>query len=1049
MVGHEPILDHVYMASEFTGDSYYIGRIMEFGKPINGKPLQVRIGWFYRPKDVMARRYHDSRQLIATMHSDLNPLASIRGRCVVTHQAYIKDLDAYKKKPNHFYYNQLFDRYIHRFYDVLPVESVRNLPPDVAEELNKRYQYIVVEAGTGSEYTDAHRVCLICKRWCASGEALKCIMCHGFHHMLCINPPMLKKPSKGFAFQCALCTRLAMDSTTSSPNANSSSPSKHSVPANNTSTSSSGQNTPRGSPKQKSQSTLTVYPNESNKGISRQAFSATSTSNSGPREQKMSHMWPFRYFGTHADIQDIFDPDDRVYPRASSRVGAKFQAAVVKWDKPGQILITSTIFDDPSNNGVKGRTKKGGRGGRPSNKLRVPEIADYMKKVRALKLPIASHSADMIDRALLELQKSDFDADKALGEVRLVQKQDFNIRDWTPKEIEAFEEGIRTYGHELFAIKKMVETRSMRDIVRFFYQWKKTDRYQPVYSVFTKVHKPNKKFKSVGRRALTVPATDGTRKLDHHAGHEVPVDQDSLILPTAENASTFECTHCGTTSTTMWRRAPGETDLLNKNPKVYCNDCGSEWVRYVTLPSLVDMTKEPKKSKGKDNTAKFQGTGPSKLQMPSISLASTPPSSDAPVGVKRKRGEPKATTLLPVVPPNIKKVKEQSREPSQSPSPVLEGPCSVCNQHSAVGEQLLSCHECQLAVHRDCYGVASDVPLRHWTCDTCQNTHNPTCSTNYDCVLCIKSSVGAPQALKRTTGNNWAHILCSIWIPEPTFVDVDSLSPIESIGKIRNERWRQSCSICKQKKGACVGCGEGCKKSFHVTCAREAGYEIAFEMQPAKSIKGGVMVPMIWCPNHDLSTRKIIHIRDQPDALTDRNALQTYVHYYKQADSEVASTMRKCRLLMALNPNISAVSVFPGGGVQYVGTLFGPKHRHSQGGQSAKAFSKISAFSNPQECCSRCRATVSPIWWPQPTSVVEQQRVSTVEQHAGLNGDAHSKLDDEQRGLDAKVKDEEEEGKVDAEPSGGKGLLFRDKSSLDAGSSPLYLCHGCFWESRP
>lgn len=68
------------------------------------------------------------------------------------------------------------------------------------------------------------------------------------------------------------------------------------------------------------------------------------------------------------------DPDDRVYPRASSRVGARYQAVVVKWDGPGQILVTSTIFDDPQNNLLKGRTKKGGRGGRPpSNKLKVPE----------------------------------------------------------------------------------------------------------------------------------------------------------------------------------------------------------------------------------------------------------------------------------------------------------------------------------------------------------------------------------------------------------------------------------------------------------------------------------------------------------------------------------------------------------------------------------------------------------------------------------------------------------------------------------------------------
>lgn len=68
------------------------------------------------------------------------------------------------------------------------------------------------------------------------------------------------------------------------------------------------------------------------------------------------------------------DPDDRVYPRASSRVGARYQAVVVKWDGPGQILVTSTIFDDPQNNLLKSRTKKGGRGGRPpSNKLKVPE----------------------------------------------------------------------------------------------------------------------------------------------------------------------------------------------------------------------------------------------------------------------------------------------------------------------------------------------------------------------------------------------------------------------------------------------------------------------------------------------------------------------------------------------------------------------------------------------------------------------------------------------------------------------------------------------------
>ncbi|KAK3840326.1 MAG: hypothetical protein JOS17DRAFT_726745 [Linnemannia elongata] len=1088
--------DHVYMASEFIGESYYIGRVMEFGKQIKGKPLQVRIGWFYRPKDVMARRNHDPRLLVATMHSDMNPLTSIRGRCTVTHQAYIKDLDAYKKKPDHFYYNQLFDRYIHRFYDVLPVDSVRNLPPDVAEELTRRYQYIVVEAGTASEYTDAHRVCLICKRWCASGEALKCIMCQGFHHMLCINPPMLRKPSKGFAFQCALCTKLAMDSASSSPAAL-----KQSSVVTN-SAASSGQNSPRGSPKQKAVATLTVVPATRNSNTRNDAKSLPASAPSTSQDQKMSHMWPFRYFGTHADIQDIFDPDDRVYPRASSRVGARYQAVVVKWDGPGQILVTSTIFDDPQNNLLKGRTKKGGRGGRPpSNKLKVPEeqfdtqsrahsaslestadgpdtpqapssparsglgiddgsvhlerggedtatlqyskpshitdeyVADYMSRVKELSLPLPAHSADLIDRALSALQRSGFDADTALKEISTVQKRDFDIVDWTPKEIEAFEEGIRLYGHELFAIKKKVETRSMKDIVRFFYKWKKTERYQPVYSVFTKINKPNKKFKSVGRAAVMSPVVElGSRS---KANGETPpdnvLDRDCIILPTAENANKFECIHCGTTSTTMWRKTPGEVDRQKKFPRVYCNDCGNDWVRYVTLPPLTDSIKESKKNKNKDKEkekdkekdkdkdviVKGQTNGNGK---PSPVVVVSEPSAP---GVKRKRSEAKSTTT--------KRIKEQSREPTRSPSPDPEVPCAVCDNLATPSSQMLNCSTCHLAVHPDCYGVASAVPTRKWNCDTCLNNQNPTCSTTYNCVLCTKTSDDQPQAIKRTTGHNWAHILCAVWIPETNFVDVEALSPIESVGRIRHERWRQTCSICKQKAGACITCGEGCKKAFHVTCARDAGYKIAFEMQPTKNVKGGLMVPMVWCPNHDLTSRKVIQIRDQPDALTDRNALQTYVHYYKQCDITIPSAMRKSRLLMALNPGIGASS--PSTWQQSHG-LNG--RRTSHGGYGVKA--RTSSYQSVEENCRRCATTTSPIWWED--KVEEGQHTNG---HSGPPYTPPPSQPPLDRNTRIKVENQDEHKK-----DGSSSLPSSNshQHSQQHTESSL-LCHACYWDSQP
>ncbi|KAF9194953.1 putative PHD type zinc finger protein with BAH domain-containing protein [Haplosporangium sp. Z 11] len=1061
------------MASEFIGEPYYIGRIMEFGKQIKGKPLQVRIGWFYRPKDVMARKNFDSRQLIATMHSDMNPLSSIRGRCTVTHQAYIKDLDSYKKKPDHFYYNQLFDRYIHRFYDVLTVEAVRNLPPDVAKELARRYQYIAVEAGTASEYTDAHRICLICKRWCASGEALKCVMCHGFHHMLCINPPMLRKPSKGFAFQCALCTKLSMDSASSTPSTTSSFLAKQSSAVNN-SASSSGQNSPRSSPKQRPVPTMTVIPTPNGTSSTSQSstrsnsrsdmVNLTVTAPLTSQDQKMSHMWPFRYFGTHADIQDIFDPDDRVYPRASSRVGARYQAVVVKWDGPGHILATSTIFDDPQNSILKGRSRKGGRGGRPSNKLKVPEdqaeprsrghsaslesaadgldtptipsspsrsgsaideavhierggddtvsllyskpshisdefVESYMSRVKELSLSLPHYSADLIDRALLALQKSGFDADVALKEIAKVQKKDFEIRDWTPKEVEAFEEGIRLYGHELFAIKKNVETRSMRDIVRFFYHWKKTERYQPVYSVFTKIHKPNKKFKTVGRG--TVIETASRSKSSYESAQDNLLGDESIILPTSNNATKFECAHCGTTSTTMWRRTPGEVDKSKEFPRVYCNDCGNDWIRYVSLPSLVDPQKDTKKSKNKDLLGKAQTNGNNKGSTAAV---------DPPTGVKRKRAEAKNGPT--------KKPKEQSREPTKSPTPpppppppAPKVPCAVCNGIPVQSEQLLSCHECHLTVHRDCYGILPDVPNRQWSCDTCLNNHNPTCSTTYNCVLCTKTSDQQPQALKRTTGNNWAHILCSIWIPETTFVNVGKLSPIESIGRIRPERWKQTCSICKAKTGACVGCGEGCRKAFHVTCARDAGYRIAFEMQPAKNVKGGVMVPMIWCPNHDLASRKIIEIRDQPDALTDRTALQTYAHYYKKCDTSVSSAMRKNRLLMALNPGIGSTS------------WHGHGRRASHGGQGSKAKPLARQVGKQQETCCQCAATISPIWWNASSCNQPSPPSATIPR------------------IKLELPDDNHENAL--------GALPEDKGEEEKhGQSVPMICHACFWDAK-
>lgn len=165
------LLDHVYLQPEHLGECYYIGRVMEFcGGNAKRRGLQARIAWYNRPKDVMGGRSYDPRLLVATMHSDLNPVSSIRGKCTVTHKHYIPrgKLEQYKKQDNHFYYHQLYDRYMQRLYDVIPCELVQNVPTNVQEALYERYQFIVVEQGKASaDLTVARRTCCVCHDWCA------------------------------------------------------------------------------------------------------------------------------------------------------------------------------------------------------------------------------------------------------------------------------------------------------------------------------------------------------------------------------------------------------------------------------------------------------------------------------------------------------------------------------------------------------------------------------------------------------------------------------------------------------------------------------------------------------------------------------------------------------------------------------------------------------------------------------------------------------------------------------------------------------------------
>lgn len=87
---------------------------------------RARMAWYYRPTDVSDRPVADSRLLLAAIYSEVTDINQIRGKCFVVHRDKINDLAGWKKKPDRFYFNRLFDPYIKKEFDILPSTEVRN-----------------------------------------------------------------------------------------------------------------------------------------------------------------------------------------------------------------------------------------------------------------------------------------------------------------------------------------------------------------------------------------------------------------------------------------------------------------------------------------------------------------------------------------------------------------------------------------------------------------------------------------------------------------------------------------------------------------------------------------------------------------------------------------------------------------------------------------------------------------------------------------------------------------------------------------------------------
>ncbi|KAF8103569.1 hypothetical protein N665_0188s0497 [Sinapis alba] len=139
--------------------------------------------------------------------------------------------------------------------------------------------------------------------------------------------------------------------------------------------------------------------------------------------------------------------------------------------------------------------------------------------------------------------------------------------------------------------------------------------------------------------------------------------------------------------------------------------------------------------------------------------------------------------------------------------------------------QLIVCPSCKATVHRKCYGVVEDAD-KTWLCSWCE-MENGRNDSESPCLLCPKKGGILKPVLSKTENGGppeFAHLFCSLWMPEVYIEDLNKMEPILNLPGIKETRRKLLCNLCKVKSGACIRCCNAtCRTSFHPICAREAG----------------------------------------------------------------------------------------------------------------------------------------------------------------------------------------------------------------------------------
>ncbi|KIR60339.1 hypothetical protein I314_03630 [Cryptococcus bacillisporus CA1873] len=510
-----------------NGTPYNIARIIEFlpphtspkkGSRVAPSPdVMVRLSLYYRPSDISARNLADFRLLLAAIHTDIQPISNVRGKCYVRHKDRIPDLLEWKRLPDHFYFAKFFDPYIKREFDVIRTADVNNIPSTVKDVLIRRYEYLITEREMVADLTDDFRICCRCRQWSSFQDSIKCESCREHYHMACLQPPLLAKPAKGYSWVCPSCFYQ--------PN-----------------TQPEGQK-------------LLLLNNSSGTGKLKAARTKIKSNTLDFTPDTMFRGWPWRYFGIYTNAEDTLDPEDAIFPRAATRVGSKYQANVPLWREEHR----HQDFDlYPEAKKIKTQH---------ASSVWFERVADYMEHVKRLHLAVPPWDVERINLALSSYTSMGREA--AYHFMCHTVLSDFHPIRFTDEESAVFEAELeRNGGLDVISCSKILK-RTTSDILRFSYIWK-NDKLKDENEALRQ-HRRVSVSHARQNRTLGAPSLGKMR-----IGDKSKVDDDETSLyGSSTGESTMTCATCSTRLGQVWWRNPRTVPGI-----AMCESCGSNYRKY-------------------------------------------------------------------------------------------------------------------------------------------------------------------------------------------------------------------------------------------------------------------------------------------------------------------------------------------------------------------------------------------------------------------------------------------------------------------------------------